>query len=109
MSDRGPLGDQKLWDKMIMLRLQVAARAHWVLGFGNYSILGLVLWEWGSCLSFLYVLRATWNLRNWDLSGEKGPGFSLCRVPSSKRGLSVVKGADLGLVGGSPTTASEEE
>lgn len=27
-----------------MLRLQMAARAHWVLGSASYSSLGLVLW-----------------------------------------------------------------
>ena len=61
--------------KVTMVRLQVAARAHWVLGFGNYFIPGLALWEWGSCLRFLYILRALWNLRHWGLSGENGPGF----------------------------------
>lgn len=81
-----------------MLRLQVAARAHQVLGFGNDYTLGLVLWEWGSCLRFLYDLRAPWNLSHCYLSGEKGPGFPLRGCPSF---TCMVKAADLGLVGGS--------
>lgn len=36
---------------------QVAARAHWVLEFGNYFILGMVLCEWGYCMKFFYVLE----------------------------------------------------
>ena len=38
-----------------------------------------------------------------------GPRLALRGAPSSGRGLTnVVKGADLGLVGGSPTIASED-
>lgn len=79
--------------KVIMLRLHMAAKALWVLGSGNYSTVGLVLWDSGSYLRFLHILRVPWNLRHQHLSGEKGLGFPPSGVPSF---TSVVKGADLG-------------